>query len=126
MSTSGGTAPTTNAPGPFTVTGLETLSGGEDSSGHGFFASPAIVSGTPFTPAGSGDAYVQVYGVTPAAGNWIVQYGPTTGLENVWLPTQAFLLGEGVQTGLYVPKGWKVTVGITGAGNTLGASVHRI
>lgn len=89
------------------------LTGAFDTSAAAAVSTPAVVSGTAFTPSATTDAMVYYQLTAAAAGSYTVTYGPTTGAENTLANAAAVVIGESVVGAVYVPKGWKVVITVT-------------
>lgn len=82
---------------------------------------PAVVSGTAFTPSASANSTVYVQTNAAAAGSTTITMGPSTGAENTIANAVAQVVGSDELFTLRVPAGWKVVV--TVAGVTIGSVV---
>ena len=98
---------------------------GLNTANHAAFSTPAIVSGSAFTPNATFDTIVQIDLAATTLGTLTVTYGPTTGAENTWLPAANVVAGSDIVSTLPVPAGWKVVATATGVTVALSASVHR-
>lgn len=126
MSSSGGSAPATNAPGAFPVTGLLSPKGGVNTSSHGAYSHVAVVSGTGFVPSATDDCFVMVQIEAGGGGTVDVSYGPVTGTEHDWFVTTPVVAGNILTIPMYVPAGWTVLMTTTAALGESEASIHAL
>ena len=86
------------------------LIGGTDTHTSAVVTTPAVVSGTAFTPSVTTDAMVYVQTDAAVAGTYTITMGPTTGAEHVVATAVKQLVGSDDLTTVRVPASWKVVV----------------
>lgn len=87
--------------------------GGTDSALATVVSSPAITSGTAFTPSSNSDSMVYFQINAAAAGSYTLTMGPTTGSENTIANAVAITIGNDELVTLRVPRNWKVILTAT-------------
>ena len=87
--------------------------GGTDTAACATVSTPAVTSGTAFTPSTTLDTMVYVQTNATTAGTYSITMGPTTGAEHVIATGVKQLVGSDDLTSFRVPAGWKVVITVT-------------
>lgn len=93
--------------------GIVTPTTGFDTRVAAKVSTPAVVSGTAFTPSATTDAMVYIQTNAKTAGSYKITMGPTTGAEHAVATTVAQVVGSDDVTTVRVPAGWKMVVTVT-------------
>ena len=108
----GGTGVILKNDGLIIVTGA---TGGTDLAACARASTPAVTSGTAFTPSATTDSTVYVQTNATAAGTYTITMGPSTGAEHVIATAVKQVAGSDLVTTLHVPASWKVVVTVATA-----------